>query len=45
MQRCYPNGGTLTVEAKRRTKVLALVSDTDRQDEKTIEKVFDPFLL
>jgi len=40
-----PNGGKLTVEAKRKgNKVLAVVSDTGvGMDEKIVEKIFDPF--
>ena len=40
-----PNGGKLTVEAKRKgNKILAVVSDTGiGMDEKTVEKIFDPF--
>jgi signal transduction histidine kinase len=40
-----PNGGNLTVEARRKgSKVLAVVSDTGfGMDTKTAEKIFDPF--
>jgi signal transduction histidine kinase/ActR/RegA family two-component response regulator len=40
-----PNGGKLVVEARRKgNKVLAVVSDTGiGMDEKTVEKIFDPF--
>ena len=40
-----PNGGKLIVEAKRKgNRVLAVVSDTGvGMDEKTVEKIFDPF--
>jgi two-component system, cell cycle sensor histidine kinase and response regulator CckA len=40
-----PNGGKLSVEAKRKgNKVLAVVSDTGiGMDEEIVEKIFDPF--
>lgn len=40
-----PNGGKLTVEAKKKgNRVMAVVSDTGvGMDEHTLEKIFDPF--